>query len=102
MKKKKKLHRSFLVVERRRLKNENFQTRTIEKQTQIELKTIISRFRQLIVKLKLFNKDLIQMINDQTKMIHDEKNVTIAKKEKKVILITFKRKRVRSSKFHDV
>lgn len=83
------------------MKDESLQARAVEKQAQTELKKVAARPRQLIVRFRLPNRDPIEMINDQTGVIHDEGDVAIAEEEKGVVLITSKGRRVRPPKFHD-
>ena len=101
LKEKTKLNRSSFAAEKRRLKNETLQTKAVERQAQNELKIMAARFKQLIVRLKLSNKDVEGVMNDQTKVIYDEGEMTTAKEEDEAILITSRGRRVRSSKFHD-
>ena len=101
MKEKEKQNRSLLAAEKRRLKEEDLLAKAVEKQAQNELKTVASRPRQLIVRLKLPNRDANKVVDDQSGVIYDEGDIAIGEEKDEVVLVTSRGRRVRPPKFHD-
>ena len=101
LKKKAKVDRFLLAVEKRRLKKETMKAKAVEKQAQNKLKMVAFRPWQLIVKLKMPTKGLEKMKDDQWEVINDKNDENKGEGKNETILITFKGRRVRPPKFHD-
>ena len=98
LKEKVKQKQFLVVVEKRKLKEKALRAKAIEKKTQNELNFVVTRSRQLIVRLKLSRTRSIERRDEQNQAVNIEERKMKKMKKKNIILITFKSKQMRRSK----